>query len=79
MNPVDRRFRAVRLALVITGVLSLLPPPAQAQADGPSLTIDQLSQRVVQGNRDIQAAALLREAARAATSAAQALGGPCSL
>ena len=66
----------MRLALVITGVLSLLPPPAQAQADGPSLTIDQLSQRVVQGNRDIQAAALLREAARAATSAAQALPNP---
>lgn len=40
------------------------------------ISIDQLTQRVIEGNRDLHAAILAREAARAASSAARALPNP---
>lgn len=49
---------------------------ARAQPPGPSLSIEQLAMRVLEGNRDMQAALTARDAARAGARASQALPNP---
>jgi cobalt-zinc-cadmium efflux system outer membrane protein len=68
------------LAAVRSASLALAFASAQmsawAQESGPGLSIEQLTQRVLQGNPDLQSAAIARDAARSATVAARALPNP---
>ena len=68
-------FAAVgRLLLAL--VVAWVQPSAFAQDSIPGLNIDQITRRVLEGNPDLQAAAIARDAARFATAAARALPNP---
>ena len=56
--------------------LILGPQPGRAQDAVPGYSIDQVTQRVLAGNPDLQASALARDAARSASVAALALPNP---
>jgi len=56
--------------------LSLGPQPGWAQDAVPGYSIDQITQRILAGNPDLQASALARDAARSASMAALALPNP---
>ncbi len=65
---------SIRMLVVL--IVALGRPSAFAQEAVPGFSIDQLTQRVLAGNPDLQAAALARDAARSATAAAQAFPNP---
>lgn len=67
------RVAAGRLLVI---VLALGHLPALSQDPLPGYSIDQVTQRVLAGNPDLQAAALARDAARSASAAALALPNP---
>lgn len=56
--------------------LCLGPQPGWAQDAVPGYSIDQITQRILAGNPDLQASALARDAARSASMAALALPNP---
>ena len=75
--PVSTLHRLALVTCVLSG-FALLPGGRQAlaQESAIGLSIDQVTQRVLAGNPELQAAALARDAARSSTAAAQALPNP---
>ncbi|MFM8556083.1 MAG: TolC family protein, partial [Betaproteobacteria bacterium] len=71
-----QRLRATMLSGLLPLALAICPVSARAQDPVPGFSIDQVTERVLSGNRDLQAASLARDAAPSGIVAAQALPNP---
>ena len=71
-----QHLAAKMLSAFLLLAAAVCPAVVLAQEPVPGLSIDQVTERVLSGNRDLQAASLARDSARSGIAAAQALPNP---
>lgn len=68
-------FETVRASAWVLAVMTAAAP-AFAQADPRAFTIEQLTERIIEGNRELKAALIARDAAQSAVTVSRALPNP---